>query len=316
MSRILLAEDDRVSRVMLQAVLAKWGHEVVAAVDGEQALASISASPGVDVAILDWMMPGLTGPEVCRRARTVPGLRPLHIILLTSKSRGVDAAEAIDAGADDYVHKPYDLIELQARIRLGLRRLESVVQAPPGQGGPDFILQRILSRFSSLNRVALESVLRDPALLPPHLPAEGGCDLSLAIPSIVESASGLLSDRVTVSVHGDGLEVAASEAAVRQIALNVLVHVRTASLETPSHLDIYWHEADGWAVLRLEDDGPQVNADDLPMLVWPVTGVRRQGGAPGFGLFFAEVAAQGAGGSLSCASLPVGLRTEIRLPLR
>lgn len=316
MSRILLAEDDRVSRVMLQAVLAKWGHDVVSAIDGQEALELIKAPQGADIAILDWMMPGLTGVEVCRRVRASPGLRPVHLILLTSKSRGVDAAEAIEAGADDYMHKPYDLVELRARIRLGVRHLESAGVASR-QVAPDFILKRILSRFLPVNRLALDAVLENPSLLSVPPPVEGGCDLSQAIPSIVESAAAFLWGRVSVAFRGERLETAVSEIAVRQIVFNILAHVRAASGEVPSRLDISWQEEDGMVVLRCDDDGPQVGLDELPMLTWPVTGVRQQAGSPGFGLFFADIAVQVAGGLLSFSSLGErGLRTEVRLPLR
>jgi sigma-B regulation protein RsbU (phosphoserine phosphatase) len=121
--RVLIAEDDAVSRRLLEATLTKWGYEVVVTTDGLQALEVLSQPEAPSLAILDWMMPGLDGSQVCHKARAVAGERLLYMILLTAKGRKEDIVEGLTAGADDYVIKPFDRGELKARINAGERIL-------------------------------------------------------------------------------------------------------------------------------------------------------------------------------------------------
>lgn len=121
--RILIAEDDAVPRRLLETTLTKWGYEVISTADGTQALEALSRPDAPSLAILDWMMPGLDGAEVCRRVRSLKTDRLLYIVLLTSKGRKEDIVQGLTAGADDYVVKPFDRSELKARINVGERIL-------------------------------------------------------------------------------------------------------------------------------------------------------------------------------------------------
>jgi len=121
--RILIAEDDAVPRHLLQTTLTKWGYEVISTTDGMQALDALSRPDAPSLAILDWMMPGLDGAEVCRRARSLRTDRLLYIVLLTSKGSKEDVVHGLTAGADDYIVKPFDRSELKARINVGERIL-------------------------------------------------------------------------------------------------------------------------------------------------------------------------------------------------
>ena len=122
--KILIADDSIVSRHLLEATLRKWGYEVVVACDGEEALNQLQKENAPSLAILDWMMPGLTGLEVCRHIRK-RALEPYtYILLLTSKSQKEDLIEGMDAGADDYITKPFDQHELQVRLRAGTRLVD------------------------------------------------------------------------------------------------------------------------------------------------------------------------------------------------
>ena len=120
--KILIADDSIVSRHLLEATLRKWGYEVTVACDGAEAWDILQRDSAPAIVILDWVMPSLTGPEVCTRVRLQQGQEPYtYLLLLTSKSMKEDLIEGMDAGADDYITKPFDQHELQVRLRAGTR---------------------------------------------------------------------------------------------------------------------------------------------------------------------------------------------------
>ena len=130
--KILIADDEPVSRRMLQALLVKWGYEVVLVEDGDAALKELKASNAPRMALLDWMMPGQNGVDVCRALRKLRPEPYTYILLLTAKEAKESVVEGLESGADDYLTKPYNSQELKARIRVGLRLLEledNLVQA-------------------------------------------------------------------------------------------------------------------------------------------------------------------------------------------
>jgi two-component system, cell cycle response regulator len=124
--RVLIADDSIVSRHLLDATLRKWGYQVVVACDGNEAWAILKSEDAPEIAILDWVMPGLTGPEVCRRVRANAKEKDIYtyILLLTSKSQREDLIEGMESGADDYLTKPFDQHELKVRLRPGTRIIE------------------------------------------------------------------------------------------------------------------------------------------------------------------------------------------------
>ncbi len=122
--KILIADDSIVSRHLLEATLRKWGYDVVVACDGVEALDALQREDTPSLAILDWMMPGLTGPEVCSKIRQRAREPYTYILLLTSKSQKEDLIEGMEAGADDYITKPFDQHELQVRLRAGTRLVD------------------------------------------------------------------------------------------------------------------------------------------------------------------------------------------------
>jgi phosphoserine phosphatase RsbU/P len=119
--RILVAEDDPVSRRMLQTLLTKWGYDPVVTGDGSQALEVLDTKDGPSLAILDWMMPGMDGVEVCRRIRVATTREAIYILLLTARGTKEDIVAGLEAGADDYLAKPFDRNELRARLQVGVR---------------------------------------------------------------------------------------------------------------------------------------------------------------------------------------------------
>ena len=120
--RILVADDDPAARHLLSRTLSKWGHEVVAAPDGGQAWSILQDESPPPAAILDWMMPGMSGVEVCQHARAAGGAASgTYLIMLTSRSQTADIVAALEAGADDFVSKPFVPEELRARVQVGER---------------------------------------------------------------------------------------------------------------------------------------------------------------------------------------------------
>jgi two-component system, cell cycle response regulator len=123
-NKILIAEDDLISRRMLQAFLEKWDYQVVPAADGADALRILDKDDAPSLAVLDWMMPGLEGPEVCRRVRQNQDRPYVYILLLTARNQKGDLLRGLEAGADDYLTKPFDAEELRARLHVGRRILD------------------------------------------------------------------------------------------------------------------------------------------------------------------------------------------------
>jgi sigma-B regulation protein RsbU (phosphoserine phosphatase) len=122
--RILIADDERMSTMMLGRTLEQWGFEVVVAHDGAAAWEHISGNAPPALAIVDWMMPGLDGIELCKRIRSAALASPVYVILLTARTSRQDLVAGLQAGADDYLTKPFDPDELRARIHVGQRTLD------------------------------------------------------------------------------------------------------------------------------------------------------------------------------------------------
>ena len=130
--KILIAEDEPVSRRMLQGVLTRWGYDVVSVEDGNAAWEQLNAADAPRIALLDWMMPGLNGIDVCRKMRRHRPEPYTYILLLTANDAKEGVVEGLESGADDYLTKPFHFEELKARLRVGLRLLEledTLVQA-------------------------------------------------------------------------------------------------------------------------------------------------------------------------------------------
>ena len=126
--RILIAEDDATSRIVLATVLTKDGYDVTATDDGGAAWEVLQKPEAPRLAILDLMMPGIDGLELVRRVRAIPSVAPPYLIIVSTKSEKSDVIAALDAGANDYLTKPFDPGELRARIEVGRRMIEMRVE--------------------------------------------------------------------------------------------------------------------------------------------------------------------------------------------
>ena len=119
--RILIAEDDVTTRLMLSGILNELGFAVCEAANGHEAWEHFAGAEAAPLAIIDWVMPGMSGPELCRKVKARARKEPPYIIMLTSKSERQDVVHGLDSGADDFMVKPCDIDELRARIAVGSR---------------------------------------------------------------------------------------------------------------------------------------------------------------------------------------------------
>jgi DNA-binding response OmpR family regulator len=121
--RILIADDDPVTCCRLEDALMRWGYQVETVFDGLSACQHLQSADGASLAILDWMMPGMNGLEVCGRVKMARAESPPHVILLTARQAKQDRIAGLEGGADDYMTKPFDDDELLARLHVGERML-------------------------------------------------------------------------------------------------------------------------------------------------------------------------------------------------
>jgi two-component system cell cycle response regulator len=122
--KILIADDDSVSRRILKTLLEKWNYDVTAVSDGTAALEVLNGEDTPRLAVLDWMMPGMHGPQICQLVRNSPDRPYIYVLLLSARSEKQDLLEGLKLGADDYLTKPFDARELQARLHVGERILD------------------------------------------------------------------------------------------------------------------------------------------------------------------------------------------------
>jgi len=154
--RVLIADDSVVSRHLLEATLRKWGYEVIGASDGAAAWDILQREDAPALAILDWMMPSMTGLEVCRLVRQMNRERYTYILLLTSRSQKEDLIEGMEAGADDYITKPFGMGELLARLRAALRRTTPGEEVLPIVQTADFRIDLATKRATNAQGVEIK----------------------------------------------------------------------------------------------------------------------------------------------------------------
>jgi len=122
--RALIAEDNSTTRFLLESTLTEWGYQVTATSDGAEAWQELQRERTPELILLDWKMPGMDGIEVCRRLRQLPAARTAHVILVTARGGKEDVVAGLEAGANDYITKPFEPSELRARLQAGARIVE------------------------------------------------------------------------------------------------------------------------------------------------------------------------------------------------
>ena len=149
--RVLIADDEATTRHLIHVTLTGWGFDVMVAVDGGAALRMLKGTSPPEIALLDWMMPDVDGLEVCRHLRATLPNATTYIILVTARGGLANVVQGLEAGADDYITKPFDPRELRARLHAGVR----IVQ----------LQQALVERFHELEE-ALKRVKQLQGLLP------------------------------------------------------------------------------------------------------------------------------------------------------
>lgn len=156
--KVLIAEDEAVSCRLLESLLTKWGYDVIVAHNGLEAWEILQHDGAPNLAVLDWMMPELDGVEVCKRLRTSKRTTYTYVVLLTAKRGKGDIISGLEAGADDYITKPFDHEELKWRLRIGQRilDLEGRLQRRLTQTASTDTVTGVLNRRAFLDRLTAE----------------------------------------------------------------------------------------------------------------------------------------------------------------
>ena len=248
--KILIADDDAITRRLLETILSKWGYEVQIASDGDEAWATLQGEGAPKLAILDWMMPGLDGVEICRRARQRMDAPYVYMLLLTSKIRKEDIIEGMDAGADDYLTKPFNRHELEVRLRAGLRILD--LQEALLASGDELALGRVRENETAV-RIRQTLLLADPPVMQPGLEiaaatlpgTEQEGDFYDFFPHLARGGVGETVDVVVGEVLGRGLSAALIAAATKNHFLRVLHRASQGErgVPTPAEVVTQVHDA-------------------------------------------------------------------------
>ena len=152
--RVLVADDDPLARRLLEVTLTRSGYEVLAVADGVEAWDVLHGQDSPTLALLDWMMPGLTGVDVCRKVREATPRCPIYLIVVTSKGQTEDVVNALRTGADDYITKPFSPKEVVARVKAVLRRFDQPLTKEIVRAG-DIVIDTAAMRLTVRNEQAV-----------------------------------------------------------------------------------------------------------------------------------------------------------------
>lgn len=180
MRRVLVVDDSLLQLRIMRSILERWGFDVLEASTGPQALEICASSPP-DLVVSDWMMPGMTGLELCRRFREMPRDGYGYFILLTSKSEKADIAEGLDAGADDFLTKPVSAPELRARINAGARILSMERELSDKNHQISEALARLREAHDAIDRDLRQARTIQESLIPERSRVFGNSRVSLLL---------------------------------------------------------------------------------------------------------------------------------------
>ena len=231
--KILLADDDEISRKIIASFLARFGYESIVVQNGAEAWEILQTPQAPPLAICDWMMPRMTGPEVCARLRGIKQTVRTYVILLSSRNTKLDIVKGLDAGADDYIVKPCDLTELQARLRVALRSLKYEEQLRKTIAEYDALIRR----HTMLGEIAGQRVAAHPA--PAAVPSPVAAAPEPAFISTAADLGTLLCDALREVGLGQGqLEVDTSPPVATDFSVLLPAYVKRDARWVDLRLDI------------------------------------------------------------------------------
>ena len=175
---VLVVDDSKAQRRLLSRTLAKWGYETIEADSGEAALA-VAAETRIDIVISDWMMPGMNGVEFCRAFRAQCGDRPAYFVLLTAQTEREVLAEGLDGGADDFLSKPFNSVELRARLRAGERVINAQIDLAAKNVALFSALTELNDAYSAIERDLAGARKFQEGLVPDRHLKTGSVELSM-----------------------------------------------------------------------------------------------------------------------------------------
>lgn len=233
--KILLADDDEISRKIIASFLTRFGYESLVVQNGEEAWKILQSPAAPALAICDWMMPRMTGPEVCARLRAIKQPVRTYVILLSSRNSKLDIVKGLDAGADDYIVKPCDLTELQARLRVALRALNHEAQLRKTIAE----YEQLIHRHTMLGEMAGQQVAAHPAPAPAATPVAAPLPVSVTTTAPAPDLGALLCEGLSEIGLGLGrLEPQPEPAGAVDFSVVLPAYVRRDSTWVDLRLDI------------------------------------------------------------------------------
>ena len=175
---VLVVDDSKAQRRLLARTLAKWGYETIEAESGDAALA-VTAETQIDIVVSDWMMPGMSGVEFCRAFREQCGERPAYFVLLTVQTEREVLAEGLESGADDFLSKPFNSVELRARLRAGARVVNAQLALADQNRALSIALSDLSDAYSAIERDLNGARKFQEGLVPDRFLKAGSLDVSM-----------------------------------------------------------------------------------------------------------------------------------------
>ncbi len=175
---VLVVDDSKAQRRLLSRTLAKWGYETIEADSGEAAL-DVARTTRIDIVVSDWMMPGMNGVEFCRAFRELCGDRPAYFILLTAQTEREVLAEGLEGGADDFLSKPFNSVELRARLRAGERVVNAQLDLAGKNHALSAALEELSDAYSAIERDLVGARKFQEGLVPERHLKTGSVELSM-----------------------------------------------------------------------------------------------------------------------------------------
>ncbi len=255
---VLVVDDSKAQRRLLARTLAKWGYETIEADSGEAAL-EVTGESQIDIVISDWMMPGMNGVEFCRAFRAQCGDRPAYFILLTAQTEREVLAEGLDGGADDFLSKPFNSVELRARLRAGERVVNAQMDLAEKNAALSAALVDLSDAYAAIDHDLDEARKFQEGLVPDRHLKAGSLEISLLFQSSGHVGGDLVGYfRVSETVLGVySVDVSGHGVASALMTARVASYLSDAAPDRNIALE---RDGDGYRLVDLEEVCGRLNA--------------------------------------------------------